>query len=131
MTADRAARNHAAPNHAVMPQIIRAQITLSEALEIWNGADLASIGNANALLETSVRHLQEFHDAVSLGKVVPTAQMRSAVSGMCDQIQRLTRVVDASSAFVQGLAVYAGVRATTYNASGQIQDAPIPSTLES
>lgn len=110
-------------NDGALGRLARAQATLRQASALWDGADLSSVEISNALLEELVIHLREFRDAIELGTLAPTDQMRRAVMDLRDQIRRLTRVVDASSAFVQGLAVYAGIRSSTYNASGQIEDA--------
>lgn len=118
-------------NDAALERINQAQTNLGQALAVWDGANLSSIENANQLLDESVSCLREFRDAVALGVVVPTPRMRREVVGMKNQIRHLTRIVDASSAFVQGLAVYAGVRSSTYNAFGEVQDANLLSGRES
>jgi hypothetical protein len=106
---------------APLGRISSAQTVLRQALDLWDGADLSAIEDCNRLLEASATDLEEFRDAILLGTVTPTGQVRSAVMDMRNHIRKFTKLVDASSAFVQGLAVCTGTRSSTYNATGEIQ----------
>jgi hypothetical protein len=109
------------PHDAAVQRIRSAQTALRQTLDSWTGNDLPSIEKCTRLLENCATDLQEFRGAVLLGALRPTADIRTAVVDVRTQIRKLTTVVDVSSAFVQGLAVYAGARSSTYNAHGQMQ----------
>jgi hypothetical protein len=97
------------------------QSRLRQALETWNSSDLTAIEESVSLLETSAVEFQQLQNDLLLGRLTPTPNMRAGIAGISRQIRQLTRLVDASSAFVQGMAVYTGTRSQRYNASGQIE----------
>jgi hypothetical protein len=88
----------------------------------WDAADLERVESSRGLLAAASRDLRVFESAVRAGDVPPTAELRSTILAVKQEVVQATRVVDACVAFYRGLAARIGGAPPVYNAEGHIAD---------
>ena len=90
---------------------------IHQALKNWDSSNPTSMSASEALLQRSAADLQRFHDAVAAG-IAPGAAIRLELLSIRSSVNRLLRVVDASSAFVAGISGATADRGVFYDAAG-------------
>jgi len=101
--------------------LMHAVDSVRQALDTWQATDLERVAQAGALLQSAAEHLNTA--AVALGRhpADRPAELRALAAALRRDLLRITKVVDACSAFQNGLAVRLGM-GVSYLPSGQAQD---------
>jgi hypothetical protein len=93
----------------------RARAGLREALELWDATDLSKIGRCQELLD---RVCVDLRALIGSGGPLPAASALPAVAALRHDARRLSRLIDACTAFQQGLWLCLGNPGLEYGASG-------------
>ena len=93
----------------------RASAGVRQALELWDATELSRIGRCQELLDRACGDLQCI---LACGAPLPAASGLAAVAALRNDARRLSRLVDACTAFQQGLWLCLGNPGLEYGASG-------------
>jgi hypothetical protein len=94
-----------------------------QALDTFDATDLKGVANAQELLERAVEDLKRATEALGPNTAEKPRELRPLVDAVKRDVSRMTQVVDACSAFQNGLAVRLGGSAVAYDSSGSV---PVP-----
>jgi len=98
--------------------ILHARLCVREAINQWNGADLAQINRSRRLLEDSVRDLKMAMDLLRNSASNIQHDFQPMVKFLRSDISSMIRLVDACVAFHRGLRLSRGGPAPAYDAAG-------------
>ena len=101
--------------------LIQAVESVRQALDTWQATDLHRVAQAEALLNSAAHHLSTAAEALKQPGSDRPAELRSLTAALRRDLFRITRIVDACSAFQNGLAVRLGM-GVSYLPSGQAQE---------
>jgi hypothetical protein len=90
---------------------------IDEALKLWDGSDLQSIGISAALLSSAADELRKFQVAFAAG-APSAAGVRLDLLQIKPSINRFLSVVDAASALIAGLRAVSADTGIFYDAAG-------------
>jgi hypothetical protein len=94
-------------------------------LDTWQAIDLDQVAEARILLESAVGDLQDATALLGRDAAEDPAELQCLANGLRLDLARMTRVVDACSAFQNGRAVRLGV-GVTYQPTGAAESAGKP-----
>ncbi|HEU5021463.1 MAG TPA: hypothetical protein VFT60_06215 [Bryobacteraceae bacterium] len=89
------------PQHQAREQVIAAGRLLKEAAGRWNAADLASVESCAVSLEQSALELRETLETVRRIPREGTAELAAELMQIKNDAARLSRLADASAAFLR------------------------------
>ena len=93
-----------------------------KAVETWNAADLARVAGSQRLLELAVDDLKVVAAALLRNPPRNCKGLRPVVAALRRDVARMSRVVDAGSAFYRGLNARLGDLGVAYDASGCVPE---------
>lgn len=95
---------------------------IRKALETLDGANLASLARSQELLEQAVDDLKRATRSVEQNPARNPKGLRPLAASLRRDVERLSRVVDACSAFRRGMAARLGDAGIAYDASGRVPE---------
>ena len=110
-----------------------AAAKVRQALDTWQATDLGGVAEARTQLENAVDDLQRAVSVIGRYPADGKGELRAEMAALRGDLTRITRVVDACSAFQNGLAVRLGARGVAYQPSGATVPAvtsPLPRGIE-
>jgi hypothetical protein len=95
---------------------------IRQALDTWNGADLKTVAGTRQMLEHAVDDLKRVTQVLTHNPAAENKprELRRLVDALRAEVGRMTQVVDACSAFQNGMAVRLGGSSVTYDVTGCI-----------
>jgi hypothetical protein len=98
--------------------LAQAASRVRQALDTWQATDLVQVAEAQLLLVNAVADLRKATALISLNPAEKAAELRKLAAGLRRDLNRLARVVDACSAFQNGIAIRLGISGVVYQPSG-------------
>jgi hypothetical protein len=93
---------------------------IRKAMEAWNAADLTRVASSQDLLERAVDDLKQAAGVLGQNPPRNIKELHPLVAALKKDVNRMSRVVDACSAFQRGLAGRLGDPGVAYDASGRV-----------
>ena len=99
--------------------------SVRQALDTWQATDLTRIADAQGLLENAVDHLRNAARELERNPHESPRELRELAAVLRRDVSRVARVVDACTAFQNGLAVRIGAAGVAYQPSGAAAPPPV------
>jgi hypothetical protein len=93
---------------------------IRKSMQTWNGASLAGVADAQRLLQSAVDDLKQAARELGRNPRQNPKELWPLVVALKKDVDRMSRVVDACSAFQRGLAGRLGDPGVVYDASGRV-----------